>query len=73
MCTVILLHRPGHDWPILIAANRDEMAGRPWQSPARHWEDRPDVTAGLDVLAGGSWLGLNDHGVAAAILNRVGT
>lgn len=73
MCTVILLHRPGHDWPVLIAANRDEMAGRPWQPPARHWEDRPDVTAGLDVLAGGSWLGLNDHGVAAAILNRVGT
>lgn len=73
MCTVILLHRPGHDWPILIAANRDEMAGRPSQPPARHWEDRPDVVAGLDALAGGSWLGLNDHGVVAAILNRVGT
>ena len=73
MCTVVLLHRPGHDWPVLLAANRDEMSGRPWQAPARHWDDRPDVVAGLDVLAGGSWLGLNDHGVAAAILNRVGT
>ncbi|MBU2091807.1 MAG: NRDE family protein [Alphaproteobacteria bacterium] len=73
MCTVVLLHRPGHDWPVLIAANRDEMAGRPWQPPARHWTDRPEVVAGLDVLAGGSWLGLNDHGVVAAMLNRVGS
>lgn len=31
------------------------------------------MTAGLDVLAGGSWLGLNDHGVLAAILNRAGS
>ncbi|KZD06770.1 NRDE family protein [Oceanibaculum pacificum] len=73
MCTLVLLHRPGHAWPVLIGANRDEMAGRPWQPPARHWDDRPEITAGLDVLAGGSWLGMNDHGVVAAILNRVGT
>jgi uncharacterized protein with NRDE domain len=57
----------------LIAANRDEMAGRPWKTPERHWPDRPDVIAGLDELAGGSWLGLNEAGVTAAILNRVGT
>lgn len=73
MCTLVLSRRPGHDWPILIAANRDEMAGRPWKAPARHWPDRPEVTAGLDELAQGSWLGMNDHGVVAAILNRVGT
>src|SRR5579875_3283713 len=35
--------------------------------------DRPEVTAGLDLLAGGSWIGLNDWGVAAAILNRRGS
>jgi hypothetical protein len=73
MCTVIILRRPGHAWPVLIAANRDEMTGRPWRPPARHWPDRPDVVAGLDELAGGSWLGLNDHGVVACILNRHGT
>ncbi|MGE4278087.1 MAG: NRDE family protein [Magnetospirillum sp.] len=73
MCTLVLLRRPGHAWPILVAANRDEMAGRPWKAPARHWPDRPEVTAGLDELAQGSWLGVNDHGVMAAILNRVGT
>jgi len=70
MCTVIILRRPGHPWPLLIAANRDEMQGRPSLAPSRHWPDRPDVRAGLDELAGGTWMALNDNGVAAAILNR---
>ena len=73
MCTLILLRRPGHDWPVIMAANRDEMKARPWQAPGRHWPDRPEVTAGLDELAGGSWLGINDHGVMAGILNRHGS
>lgn len=73
MCTLIILRRPNNPWPLLLAANRDEMAGRPWKPPARHWPDRPDVVAGLDELAGGSWLGVNDEGVAAGILNRVGS
>ena len=41
MCTLVLLRRPGHAWPLLIAANRDEMRDRPWRAPARHWPDRP--------------------------------
>jgi uncharacterized protein with NRDE domain len=73
MCTVVVLRRPGRDWPLVLAANRDEMIGRPWRAPARHWPDRPEVVAGLDELAQGSWLGLNDHGVVAGILNRFGT
>jgi len=73
MCTVIILKRPDHPWPLLLGANRDEMQGRPWLPPARHWDDRPNVVAGLDQLAGGSWLGRNDEGVAAAMLNRMGT
>jgi uncharacterized protein with NRDE domain len=73
MCTFVILRRPGNDWPVLIGANRDEMIDRPWQPPARHWPDRPEVTAGLDVLAGGSWLGINDFGVVAGILNRHGS
>ena len=46
---------------------------RAWKPPARHWEDRPDVVAGLDELGGGTWMGLNDTGVVACILNRRGT
>lgn len=73
MCTLILLRRPGHAWPLLLAANRDEMGSRPWAPPARHWPERPGVVAGIDLLAGGSWLGLNDRGVVAAMLNRAGS
>lgn len=73
MCTLVILRRPGHEWPVLIAANRDEMAGRPWEPPARHWPDRTDVVGGIDRESGGSWLARNDHGVVAAILNRVGS
>ena len=73
MCTLIILRRPKKDWPVLIAANRDEMKSRLWDPPARHWPDRPDTVAGRDRLAGGSWLGHNDHGIVAAILNRHGT
>jgi hypothetical protein len=73
MCTLVLLRRPDADWPLIIAANRDEMANRPWKGPGRWWDDRPEVRAGLDELAGGSWLGMNDTGVVAAILNRFGT
>jgi hypothetical protein len=73
MCTLVVLRRPAHDWPLILGANRDEMIERPWRPPARHWPDRPEVIAGLDELAGGSWLGLNDHGVVAGVLNRFGT
>jgi uncharacterized protein with NRDE domain len=73
MCTLVILRRPEHRWPVIIGANRDEMIGRPALPPARHWPDRPEVIAGLDQLAHGSWLGINDWGVAAAVLNRHGS
>lgn len=73
MCTFLILNRPDHAWPILIAANRDERLDRPWRPPAMHWPDRPDIVAGMDELAGGSWLGMNASGVVAGVLNREGT
>ena len=73
MCTFIVLYRPDHPWPILIAANRDEMHDRSWQPPGRHWPNRPNVVAGLDHLGRGSWFGLNDSGVVAGIMNRRNT
>lgn len=73
MCSIILLRRPGHGWPLILGGNRDEMVDRPWAPPGRHWPDRPDVVAGLDRTAGGTWLGINDSGVVAAVLNREGT
>ena len=73
MCTAVFLRRPGHRWPLIFAGNRDEMSARAWRPPGRHWPDRPELVAGLDETAGGSWLGLNDHGVLAVVLNRTGS
>jgi hypothetical protein len=73
LCTIVLLIRPSHAWPLLLAANRDERLDRPWDPPSAHWPDRPGVIAGRDRSAGGTWMGVNQHGVAAAVLNRVGS
>lgn len=73
MCTLVILRKPEAKWPLIIAANRDELRTRPWRPPARHWPDRPEVVAGRDMTAGGSWFGVNDDGLVAAILNRPGT
>ncbi len=55
---------------MVLAANRDERLDRPWEVPGRHWPERQHIVAGRDVLAGGTWLGMNDYGVVVAILNR---
>ncbi|MCH8086652.1 MAG: NRDE family protein [Chloroflexi bacterium] len=73
MCTLVILSRPGHRWPLIVGANREEMADRPWAPPGRHWPDRDQVVAGQDLEAGGSWLGINDFGVVAGIMNRRGS
>jgi hypothetical protein len=73
VCTVILLWRPDAEWPLLIAANRDEQLARPWDIPGAHWPEHPGVIGGRDRTGGGTWMGLNRHGVAAAVLNRPGS
>ncbi len=72
MCTVILLRRPGHAWPLILAANRDEKLDRPWDPPAAHWPDRPGVIGGRDREAGGTWMAMRG-GLVAAVLNRPGS
>jgi hypothetical protein len=73
VCTVIVSIAPGEAWPLLVAANRDERLDRPWEAPGRHWPDRPHVVGPRDVPGGGTWLAVSDHGVVAAVLNRVGS
>ena len=73
MCTVVVLVRPDHPYPLQLAANRDEHRSRRWDPPAAHWSDQPDVVAGRDRTANGTWMGVNRAGVVATILNRAGT
>lgn len=72
MCTVILLLRPSHVWPVLIAANRDERLDRPWDPPGAYWPEHPGIVAGRDRLGGGTWMAMRG-GLLAAVLNRPGS
>ena len=48
MQTVIVLFRPEHVAPVMLAANRDEMLARAWDPPGAYWSEQPDVVAGRD-------------------------
>ena len=73
MCTVLVSLRPDADWPVLVLAVRDELLGRPWRPPARHWPDRTGLVGGLDEQAGGTWLALDPAtGRLACVLNAAG-
>jgi uncharacterized protein with NRDE domain len=73
MCTVVVLFRPGHATPVMLAANRDEMLARAWDPPGAYWPEQPGVVAGRDRSGGGTWMGMNRAGVVAAVLNRQGS
>ena len=68
MCTLFIHRSKNSDWPILIANNRDEYLSRTFKSPGYHWNN--NIFAGKDISEGGTWLGLNENGLCAAILNR---
>ncbi|MGH0029521.1 MAG: NRDE family protein, partial [Myxococcota bacterium] len=72
MCTLIVLHRCFEAAPLVVAANRDEYLDRPTEGPALRETARGDgrVVAPRDARAGGTWLGLNENGLFAAITNR---
>jgi uncharacterized protein with NRDE domain len=57
------------DYPLIVAANRDEHYDRPSAPPAVQ-NDRPKIIAGRDLRANGTWLGVNEDGLFAGILNR---
>jgi uncharacterized protein with NRDE domain len=57
--------------PLVVAANRDEALARPASGPFV-WEGTPRVVAPRDEMAGGTWLGLNEHGIFVGVTNRAG-
>lgn len=70
MCLIVFAYQTHKDFPLLVAANRDEFYKR--TSEASHfWPDKPDILAGRDALAGGTWLGISKQGRFAAITNGI--
>lgn len=68
MCLIVFAWQQHARWPLLLAANRDEFHERP-AAAADFWEDRPQILAGRDLEAGGTWLGVTPGGRFAAITN----
>ena len=68
MCLILMAWRVHAEYPIVIAANRDEFHRRP-TAAAQWWPDRPRLLAGRDLEAGGTWLGITADGQVAALTN----
>jgi uncharacterized protein with NRDE domain len=68
MCLILLVWRAHPEYPFIVAANRDEFHNRA-TATADWWTDRPDLLAGRDLQAGGTWLGVRRSGRFAALTN----
>ena len=68
MCLILLAHRVHPDYPLIVAANRDEFYARATAS-AHYWQKPLDILAGRDLEAGGTWLGVSRTGRFAAVTN----
>jgi uncharacterized protein with NRDE domain len=69
MCTLAIYFQCSTDFPVVVAANRDEFYDRPATAPLVI-DSGPWVVAGTDLQAGGTWLGVNGEHVVAGLLNR---
>ena len=69
MCTLAIYFQVFSEFPVIIAANRDEYLARP-ALPPTSLLDQPHVVGGKDLVANGTWLGINQFGLVAGLLNR---
>ena len=70
MCTLTLMRGAQR---LLITMNRDEARFRGPEAPPRLYSvggGVPDWIGPVDTDSGGTWIGVNDRGVAACLLNR---
>src|ERR1700693_6340250 len=72
MCLLALFYRVAEDAPVVVGANREEFYQRGGEPP-RILEGPIRSVAGVDPVAGGTWIGVNEHGVMVAVTNRLKT
>ena len=68
MCLILFAWKAHPDFPLVMAANRDEFHARP-TAAAAFWDDRPAILAGRDLRGMGTWLGVSRSGRFAAVTN----
>lgn len=68
MCLIALSLGQHDQYPLILAANRDEFHARPTKD-AHWWPDKPDILGGRDLQAGGTWLALHRNGRFATVTN----
>ncbi|RLJ64997.1 NRDE family protein [Sulfurisoma sediminicola] len=68
MCLILVAWRSHPQYPLVVAANRDEFFARRTAS-AEFWADEPNVLAGRDLEGGGTWMGIARTGRFAALTN----
>lgn len=68
MCILLIAIKQHPDYPLVVAANRDEYHQRGSRS-MHWWQQHPTILAGRDLVAGGTWLGVNAGGQLAAVTN----
>jgi uncharacterized protein with NRDE domain len=69
MCLLALFFRVVEDAPVVVGANREEFYARGGEPP-QILDGPVRAVAGIDPQAGGTWLGVNAHGVVVAVTNR---
>jgi hypothetical protein len=69
MCLLAIQYQLVPEAPVLVAANREEYYDRKSQGPTIQ-SGKPRVLGGVDLVAGGTWLGVNQHGMLVACCNR---
>jgi uncharacterized protein with NRDE domain len=73
MCIFSVAYGVLPDCPIFVLTNRDESTERPTLSPRIFESTSPSGArwfGGADQRAGGTWFGVNEHGLLAAVTNR---
>ena len=68
MCLILLAYKQHPDYPVILAANRDELFTRP-TAKADFWDEYPAILAGRDLRQNGTWLGVDRRGRLAAVTN----
>jgi uncharacterized protein with NRDE domain len=72
MCTIVILRHVHPAYPLVLAANRDELYARPAAGP-QVLSLSPRVVGGRDLERQGTWMGVTEGGLFVGLTNQRGS